>query len=120
MNFSVEGVILAALTAFIGFLFLEYRKLKAQAEKEVETRTPEQWHWFWNSLAATFVKAAYQLFPSNETENMLIHVQVLMYNEFEKHGFILDDATKEKIRAIIEAAVFDFYRDLEERKTTIA
>jgi hypothetical protein len=114
---QIVSVLVTALIGAVGWLLNEVRKLKAQGQLFVRKITPDDWEWVLEDEAAILVKAAAQQFPADETGNMLKYVQGIMYATLERNGVTVSQYHKDKIRAAIEAAVFDLYAEFEKPPT---
>ena len=116
-NILIDALI-GALIVVIAWLFFELQNLKSRVVVAVDQAVPPDWDWLVNDLARTFVKAAYQLFPPEQTAEMLNYVQKIIFQELTNRGVTLDEHMLAKIRGIIEAAVFDFYAMLGKPELT--
>jgi hypothetical protein len=106
------GSIISLLAAAVTWLFVQLRALKAEAVKVVDSHLPEPWDWLAYDLARTAVRAAYQLFPPEDTAGMLEYATNYIIDGLQRNGVNINETHANRIRAIIEAAVADFYIEL--------
>jgi len=109
---SIVGVVVLALGGFVAWLVAQVRALKKQAIDTIRAVTPDNWEWVVEQQAYIFVRAAYQQFPLSETTKMLKYAQDGIYAMLAKNGILIDQAARDKIRAIIDSACADFYLEL--------
>jgi len=91
---SIVGVVVLALGGFVAWLVAQVRALKAQAVYTVTENTPEKWHWLWRSLAVDFVKAVSIIYEDLDGAGKLREAEKLMYAEFDRYGFVVDESRR--------------------------
>lgn len=116
MSDQLISILVAAFIALLvlglQWLFQHLKELKIQAGEALEEAIPDEWEWIAASAAKIAVRAAYQLFPPAKTTEMLDYALDYIYGELGKIGFKIEELDENKIRAILEAAVADFYIEL--------
>ena len=116
MNEQITSIFVTALISvlviIVAFMRRELTELKEKAGTAVDEALPDDWQWIARDAAYIAVRAAYQLFPKDQTEKMLQYGLEFMCHEIGKAGFEIGDDDRIKIRAILEAAVADFYASI--------
>ncbi len=113
---QIGTFVIALLIAGVAWLIAQVRELKERGISIAHEITPDNWDWLIEREAEILVKAARQLYPPAQTQKMLEYVQGMIFETLKSNNIPITPVVTDKVRAIIEAAVFDLYAEFPEAK----